>query len=688
MGAHASLTLGMFNAKGGLALERGEPADGGIHTGYRDDKGVLHLLPLFEGADSERARYVKEGHQAGLKQNIFREDEIQRDYLWSTDRFRAGQMELEVITPFFSIPDPKTASLESVKFASCPALFVNLKVSNPSTATWTAYFALHHPKTKWAAFENEGDGSIKGSVLRNEMALATLHPCAKGYTGFSLEDCISRQYSTQHFLLGATTGLEIDVPPGETVVLPMVIAFYRGGTASFGREMHYQYTRHFSDIREVLLYADSNREKYLDQAHRRDRELAEQHLDEEQKFLVAHATRSYYGSTEWLHDGQRDVWIVNEGEYLMMNTFDLTVDMLFYEMRTNPWTVRNVLEQFVANYSYYDQVFEPGKPDHFHPGGISFCHDMGAANQWSPASRSSYEVAGLDRECFSHMTCEQLTNWVLCAGVYWSQTRDRDFLDRHRGILLDCFESLKNRDHHDPAQRNGIMGMESSQTWPGGEITTYDSLDHSLGMSRNNIYLGGKMWASHVALEAMFSHLGMEEEAKEAQAMATLSSETLAAGYRDELGFIPAVLEEGNASAIVPAIEALIFPAQMGLEDATSPSGPYGNYISALHRHLDNILKPGMCLYDDGGWKLSSSADNSWMSKICLSQYVAESVMKSVDADQLKPSHLAHARWEREGSTFSACSDQFTAGVAKGSLYYPRIVTNILWLNGWSLARD
>ena len=31
MGAHSSFTVGMFGAEGGMALEKGGPADGGVH---------------------------------------------------------------------------------------------------------------------------------------------------------------------------------------------------------------------------------------------------------------------------------------------------------------------------------------------------------------------------------------------------------------------------------------------------------------------------------------------------------------------------------------------------------------------------------------------------------------------------------------------------------------------------------
>ena len=34
-----------------------------------------------------------------------------------------------------------------------------------------------------------------------------------------------------------------------------------------------------------------------------------------------------------------------------------------------------------------------------------------------------------------------------------------------------------------------------------------------------------------------------------------------------------------------------------------------------------------------------------------------------------------------DGSGYWACSDQFVSGVAKGSRYYPRIITAALWLD-------
>jgi hypothetical protein len=252
-------------------------------------------------------------------------------------------------------------------------------------------------------------------------------------------------------------------------------------------------------------------------------------------------------------------------------------------------------------------------------------------------------------------------------------------------------ESLQNRDNPDPRQRTGIMKFESSRTQRGGEITTYDSLDHSLGQARNNIYLASKCWAAYVALDHLFGVLGMEEGQRAARSSAELCARSIVDGFDAERGFIPAVLESGNASAIIPAIEGLIFPHEMGLTQAVSPRGPYAKLIRTLQQHLENVLQPGVCLYPDGGCKLSSTADNSWMSKIALCQHVARAILKinnaKRDAKRDAKADAAQVRCQIKGSEFHACSDQFRSGVAIGSKYYPRIVTTVLWMNqkpGWN----
>jgi hypothetical protein len=104
--------------------------------------------------------------------------------------------------------------------------------------------------------------------------------------------------------------------------------------------------------------------------------------------------------------------------------------------------------------------------------------------------------------------------------------------------------------------------------------------------------------------------------------------------------------------------------------------------IRALKTHLEGVLKPGICLFQDGGWKLSSTSDNSWLSKIYLSQFIARKILGMPWDDAGRRADAAHVAWlMHPQESYHAWSDQIVAGVAKGSKYYPRGVTAILWLD-------
>lgn len=148
-----------------------------------------------------------------------------------------------------------------------------------------------------------------------------------------------------------------------------------------------------------------------------------------------------------------------------------------------------------------------------------------------------------------------------------------------------------------------------------------------------------------------------------------------------DAGYIPAVFEGGNQSKIIPAIEGLVYPYIAGLREAVHEDGPYGDYIRALKQHLKTILKKGVCLFEDGGWKLSSTSNNSWLSKIYLNQFIARKILGLPWDEKGKEADRAHVKWltHPELSVWS-WSDQIISGKISASKYYPRGVTSILWL--------
>jgi hypothetical protein len=673
VGALASFTIGRHAFRGGPGLELGKAVEGGVFAGYRDGDGPVRLLPFYPGADDDRARYAVIG-KAKIDLKPFAAGEIRRGMGWCTDRWEAGDLAFEVLTPVEALPDPATAPVAAQRDAFAPAVTLRLTVANPGPAVRDAVLALRL-EDKWLPL-----AGLAGLKSRGGIGFAVDAADAIVFANFDLEGELGRAHAQSVLGLGGTAGVRLRLKPGETRTLTMVVGFWREGPATIGRSMRYWYTRLFGGLEDVLAHALARAPEVARRCAARDAELAASGLPEERRFLVAHATRGYHASSQLLDDSGRPRWVVNEGEYLMLNTFDLTVDMAFWELRFSPWALADVVDQFAREYRYESRVFDPAEPGRLLPGGVTFCHDMGVNNCWSPAGRSSYEVEGLDRVCFSHMSCEQLTNWVLCAGLYWHRTRDAAFLARHTDLLAACQRSLLNRDHPEPARRRGFMQCEDERCRGGGEITTYDSLDHSLGQSRGNGYLAGKMWASHVVLVSMLGAAG-REEASVSLAEARRCAAAIAASADPATGIMPSLLTDRASAPIIPAIEALAYPWEMGLQEACREDGPYGAMVAALKRHLRAVLREGACVYPDGGWKLSASADNSWASKIHLCQHVAEAVLGvAQEPAAAAKADRAHADWQRIGAANHAVSDQFRSGKAMGSLYYPRIVTSVLWL--------
>jgi hypothetical protein len=176
------------------------------------------------------------------------------------------------------------------------------------------------------------------------------------------------------------------------------------------------------------------------------------------------------------------------------------------------------------------------------------------------------------------------------------------------------------------------------------------------------------------------------------------------AGCAGPDGAMPAVLERdsrGYASRILPAIEGLIYPAYwLSCLRSRLPSAGDEKADELLagalrHRLIDTLRRHTIALlhdpqkrnvFADGGIKLSSTSNNSWLSKIAIFQYVAREILHlheddSAIAAMFRAADAAHVCWQTHAaSAYWACSDQFIKGVAKASRYYPRVITTALWL--------
>jgi hypothetical protein len=735
MGAFMSFTCGNPGTKGGIGLQIGQPADQevfvGVIDGDRYADAPLKSLPFYIGAVSKAAEAFTVEQAGPSEANVrpdavpFALEEVERRYGWCTDAWHAGDMTFTVYTPFGSIPDPEKASTRKMRDALRPAVVAQLVVDNTKgTGPKTGIFALNHSRTGPRMITDDlGRKNRVGFAFRREAGVAAevfdltsskraAGPPPFGFMRWSATDGIRERYNPVH-LLGSCPGVGFQVPPGKRYAMVLAIGSYLESPVTTGLDGRYLYTRYYEDLTDVLRSTLDQADALMAAAEALDAKLDAAKLSDDQRFMIAHATHSYYGSTQLLEIERKPFWIVNEGEYCMMNTLDLAVDQVFWELDRNPWLVSNMLDSFVRLYSYTDEVKVYGgevalsshehdpsqsppppdaaqlaRPYSTRPGGISFCHDMGAHNNFAPRGRSSYELANLT-STFSYMTVEQLCNWILTAACYMAKTRDTAWLKKNKKVIQACLESMVNR-----GGEAGFAQYDSTRTVGGQEITTYDSLDHSLAQTRNNVYMAVKSWATYHALALMFRDLGDKATQARCRKLAEKVAEVVAGQAVD--GVLPAVFEKSNPgynSRILPAVEGCMYPLhfvktgyqRQTLEQVFGTPAEKRMY-DVLKEHTRKLLLDPQRrnLFADGGIKLSSTSNNSWMSKISIFMHVARRVFH-LDQDPgvvevFRKADAAHVKWQVEGSAYWACSDQIVSGEGKASRYYPRIITSALWM--------
>ncbi len=502
-----SFTCGHFGSGGGIGIELGKPASQNLYIGVKDGRrasaGPIRCLPFFKGGSElhvpASSYEIEESVLAAPRQSLqtYGADQIRRSFGWGSDAWQTPDFKFTVYSPFSPIPEP-SADSETLKACLLPAVIATLEVDNrQGTEPKTAVFAIDFVEPGARVLEFDTVGSDRGKLgfawRRNMGVLGRIEKdSGQGGEFLAIQRWLVAEALTDPnpiHALGTCAGLAMEVPAGVKKTLVLAIGVHLDGTVTTGLEGRYYYTRYYTNLDEVLAAALDRAADLQTSAAVLDRRLVDSGLSADQQFLIAHGTRGYYANTQLLDVGGEPLWIVNEGEYCMMNTLDLSVDHAFWELKDNPWVVRNILSQFARRFSYHDQVKTPG--GQLRPGGISFCHDMGINNNFSSPGNSSYELAHL-KGCFSYMTQEQLCNWVLMAASYIAATRDIDWLLANKHLLDACAQSMHARAN----QRTGLMAYDSSRCVEGKEITTYDSLDESLGQARANTYLGTKCWAT------------------------------------------------------------------------------------------------------------------------------------------------------------------------------------------------
>lgn len=658
MGACSTITFGYKGDACGIGTETGNfpywipsgGGGGGVLIALSGSSG-LQLLPFVASASSisANARY-------------FPDASIQRSLTPCTDEFAVAGAGLTFThyTPAWRMADLSSASLSDKKRYFRPATWLVFTITNTNSTPEDFYFGLPVAVTQ-RTFAN---GAYQGFAL-GEAALAVPSGSCEVLSGARLSSVFSGMSQGSAFHLG--------VAAGQTRSLTVVIAYYRSAVVDSRLGASYYYTSLYPSIDSVI---DSAFAGFGD-AQIRCQQLATAMsgaaLNPYRQFLACHTLHSYMADSACLIDPQSIVhWVEVEGIFNYINTFDLTVDHAFYDSLMQPWALRNVLDGFSGALTGAGYTNDP--PLYTSTGtqvashGFFFHHDMG-----------SWPTSGTGPAYGAVMGDEELQNWILSAGVYWSRTADNAWLTNNTALLQTCLNSMLLRDDTNAASRDGITKNVNL-----GEITTFDSLDASLVAPAFNGRLTVRNWACYLALNAMFGQVGDAADAVTCANMAAVAAQTIVNRwntYRGTLGYIPARLDGSSSAATLPMVEGLAYPAAMGLTNAIDRTGgPYASMLQALSNHVVAVLAPGRCLdTSSGAGMITSGSSITWQSKVFLAQYVAEAILGITnhvegDVDQV------HVSVQFYGAPFQGFCDAFQgSGALAGGHHYPRGVTTALW---------
>ena len=657
VGAWSTFLYGMENSGGVQVCKQ----PGGVDT-LVPNEGVI--MAVKNGATTRVMPFTS--NQKSLpKETLITDKEVTRTLGACTDNWTIPLgVSWTHYTPVWAMPDwDKATDAEKRRFV-LPVTWMTYHIDNRAGKDETQFlFSLQQaaqPAQGWKGFD--------GYIVAQTSSIAVKTGDAQLIT----PDEAKKDFGVD----GATSAFCIHVAPGTEKDVTFYIAQYLDGHEAVlaGHPLKLMCDVLYSDINDILKTAQDDLPAVVARCAEMDKKLANCGQDDERKFLTADALHSYqYNTVLHADDQKQPVWAVIEGECSCINTFDLTVDHVFYELAMHPWTVRNELNNFLTIFSYTDELTVAGDTQRI-PGGLGFCHDMGSRINFSTREKGAHYK--------TLMTQEELQNWIVCAALYWKTTGDNAWLEKNRDAFKQVLASMQVRDNPDPAKRDGITTYVSNFGDRVGEITTYDAMDASLVHPQDSLYAAVRSFACYTMLQPVFVQLGEADLAKQAGDAEAYTAKGILSHWDESAHSFPATFDGKSKSSIIPAIEGLAYPYAMGLTKDVALDGPNADLINHLKTHIETILVPGVCIdAETGAWNLSSSSSTTWVSKVYLNQYVAENVLGIKNAATGQNADAAHYAYEVLGAPAVCWSDQFytKSHLAYGCRHYPRGVTSALW---------
>ena len=678
MGAWSSLTFGLPGGGVGVDMEGlAVQPSGSLIVGCSHGPGQSITLPFFsfdttKDYEGQLARPAKAASIDNWK--LVSANQMIRTLTPATDEFAGEGIRLRITTPRAPI---SSAGIGDNFMAMLPALLVEVEIDNSEQSTpATGFIGLAYQGRGRIRPIDWSDSGLVGIAYSDAWALAAL-PAPDVFTirSGAVASAVEAGRGTIH-PGGNQGGIGFRVAPHSKKTLTAVFAFYRAGNAvAQGMKSSYAYTAKWNSVEQVAHAALNAADRLREWAKTFNERVAPGNSDPRLCEMLAQASQGYYANTSLIRDDNGALhWNVCEGQFGWRNTLDLAADHLPFELTAHPWVTGNVIDGFIDSYSYRDKVRFDGETTAEHPGGISFTHDQGNYTAYSPPGTSGYEQPNREG-VYSAMTTEELLNGIYCAAAYALKGENPDWRHRRLSVAREMITSMENREHFDPARRDGILRAQSDRVGTGKEITTYDALDNTLQNSRGNVYIVVKTWCAAIMLESWFKAEGDEKEAKRCAALAQRTANSLSKSYSPERQAFPANLLEGGNALVMAALDPLAVPLFCDLGEQLNR---FPELLAQLRLQAKTGLKPGNCSdATTGGLKLTSTSVNTWPSKVALTLAVAGWLEHQAPKDVSPNAFNQLSKWMQQSANRLTVSDQInvSTGMTIGGSYYPRLVT-------------
>ena len=298
-----------------------------------------------------------------------------------------------VYTPHAAIPNPKRA--RSLQYAAVPGLLLKVTIDNSQS---------DEPATAFLGMNWRGEGAIHpidwsnrllcGVSLANSWALAAAPAPGQVFTilGSQLASALERAEPSL-ITDSPAGGVAFKVAARSTRTVAFSLAFCQSGFATSGIDSRYLYTTYFQRAEAAASFTLASAARIRESCQTFDARIAHE-VAATRLALFANAARQYDACTQLIDAANIPYFAVLSGPRAWRNAIDAAVDHLPWELFRNPWVVRNIFDLYTASYSYADQTIFPddGPTADMHEGGMAICHDMGAADAYSPSTASAAEL--------------------------------------------------------------------------------------------------------------------------------------------------------------------------------------------------------------------------------------------------------------------------------------------------------